>query len=254
MYITNQVMSTLWGKGSAPCATGNSGGRLNQVGIWAAGFPADDELCFDFCVTPTETKQYLIGIAGDNKVKLYIDSVLTVYLDVPNFLITVPFTSWHVFPITLTAGTHIITLCGINIGATSPAAFGAEIYDIDLATFQSTLLDPALGPGNCGNVPADLAPYTLFSTVNMIGLQIPNPNDPGIWECPLGYVLDECQGIPLCTIETRFELVCPCYLLIPCDGVTPPFISNTTGLIDYINTFVSISTVDFDGCVFVVEL
>ena len=254
--VTNQVMSTLWGSWNN-CPTGSSGGRLNTVGIWAPGYGINEELCFDFCITPTVTKQYLIGIGGDNEVKLYIDNVLTVYLKAPVIglnTINVPVTSWHVFPITLTAGTHIITLCGINIGATSPAAFGAEIYDIDLATFQSTLLDPALGPGNCGNVPADLAPYTLFSTVNMIGLQVPDPNDPGIWECPLGYVLDECQGVPLCTIETRFELICPCYLLIPCDGVTPPFISNTTGLIDYINTFVSISTVDFDGCVFVVEL
>ena len=256
--VTNQVMSTLWGSWNN-CPTGTSGGRLNTVGIWAPGFDVDEELCFDFCITPTVTKQYLIGIGGDNEVKLYIDSVLTVHLKAPASTvapfatINIPFTSWHVFPVTLTAGTHIITLCGIDFGGS--AAFGAEIYDIDLATFQSTLLNPALGPGNCGNVPADLAPYILFSTVNMIGLQVPNPSEPGIWECPEGYVLDECQGVPLCTIETRFELVCPCYLLIPCDGVTPPFISNTTGLIDYVNTFVSVSYSDFfTGCVFVVEL
>lgn len=256
--VTNQVMSTLWGSWNN-CPTGTSGGRLNTVGIWAPGFDVDEELCFDFCINPTVTKQYLIGIGGDNEVKLYIDSVLTVHLKAPASTvapfatINIPFTSWHVFPVTLTAGTHIITLCGIDFGGS--AAFGAEIYDIDLATFQSTLLNPALGPGNCGNVPADLAPYILFSTVNMIGLQVPNPSEPGIWECPEGYVLDECQGVPLCTIETRFELVCPCYLLIPCDGVTPPFISNTTGLIDYVNTFVSVSYSDFfTGCVFVVEL
>jgi hypothetical protein len=254
--VTNQVMSTLWGSWG-PCPTGTIGGRLNTVGIWAPGFPVNVELCFDFCVIPTETKQYLIGIAGDNKVKLYIDNVLTVYLNVPNDNVSVPFTSWHVFPITLTAGTHTITLCGINLpgGINNKEAFGAEIYDIDLATFQSTLLNPALGPGNCGNVPADLVPFTLFSTANMLGLQVPDPNDPGIWECPEGSVLDECQGVPLCTIETKFELICPCFLLIPCDGVTPPFISNTNGLIDYVNTFVSVSNSDvFTGCVFVVEL
>ena len=89
----------------------------------------------------------------------------------------------------------------------------------------------------------------------MLGLQVPDPNDPGIWECPEGSVLDECQGVPLCIIETKFELICPCFLLIPCDGVTPPFISNTNGLIDYVNTFVSVSNSDvFTGCVFVVEL
>ena len=251
--IGSDVQSNLWGSW-APCATGSTGGRLNTVGIWADNYPDDTELCFEYCVEPTATKQYLVGMAGDNAVRFYVDGVLVVNLDTPSpgSTATIPFTRWHVFPITLTAGQHTIKICGYNNEGS--AAFGAEIYDITLATFQANLLVPAVSPPNCGNIPSDLTPYILFSTQNMIGLSVPDPGDPGTWTCPDGYTLDECLGVPVCTIETRFDLVCPCYLLIPCDGITDPFISNTAGLDIYINEFVSVSYGDFDGCVYVTEL
>jgi hypothetical protein len=249
--IGSDVQSNLWGSW-APCATGSTGGRLNTVGIWADNYPDDTELCFEYCVEPTATKQYLVGMAGDNAVRFYVDGTLIVNLDTPSgSTATVPFTRWHVFPITLTAGQHTIKICGYNNEGS--AAFGAEIYDINVATFQGTLLNPSVSPPNCGNVPADLEPYILFSTQNMIGLSVPDPDNPGEWTCPEGYTLDECLGVPVCTIETRFDLVCPCYLLVPCDGTTAPFISNTNGLENYINEFVSVSYGDFSGCVYVVE-
>ena len=254
--IGSDVQNALWGS-FAPCTTGTTGGRLNTVGVWADNYPEDTELCFEYCVEPTATKQYLIGMAGDNAVRFYVDGVLIVNLDAPPPLsggitsITIPFTRWHVFPITLTAGQHTIRVCGYNNEAL--ATFGAEIYDIDLVTFQGTLLNPSVSPPNCGNEPSDLNPYILFSTQNMIGLNIPDPNNPGEWSCPDGYILDECLGVPVCTIENRFVLTCPCYLLIPCDGVTAAFVSNTAALEDYVNEFVSVNNDDFTGCVYVVE-
>jgi hypothetical protein len=255
------VQSTLWGcELPSACSTftgppSTYGGRLNITGLWnnAYNVPSGEgpELAFEYCIEIAETKQYLIGIAGDNKVKLYVDGVLNVFLNVGGSGGTAPFNYWHVFPITLTAGTHVIRLGGINVGNTI-GAFAGEIYDIDLATFQSTLTFPALGAGNCGNTIANLEPYIIFSTEDMIGQNVPDPNDPGIWECPEGYTLNECLGVPVCTIETRFLLECSCYLLIPCDGVTPPFISITTNLENYINEFVSVSYGEFTGCVYVV--
>ena len=247
----SNVMSNLWGSSTVGCDTGSTDGRLNKVGIWAPGIGTTTELCFEFCVTPTVTKQYLIGIAGDNEVKLYLDGNLIVNLT-GSSAVTVPFRHWHVFPITLTAGQHTIGLCGYDYG--TPASFGAEIYDIDVATFQANLLDPSVGTGNCGNVPADLTPYIIFSTTDMIDLQIADPANPGVWECPTGYTLDECQGVPMCTINESFKLACPCYLLIPCDTSVDPFISSTPGLDLYINNFVSVGSADYTGCVFVSEL
>ena len=210
--IGSDVQSNLWGSW-APCATNSTQGRLNTVGIWATGYPDLTELCFEYCVEPTTTKQYLVGMAGDNAVRFYVDGTLVVNLDTPTTSsANIPFTRWHVFPITLTAGEHTIKVCGYN--NESVAAFGAEIYDIDLATFQANLLVPKVSPPNCGNVPADLTPYLLFSTQDMIGLDVPDPLDPGVWQCPVGYTLNECLGVPVCTIEEKFVLDCPCYLLI----------------------------------------
>ena len=260
--LISGVQSTLWGcETPTACSTftgssTNYGGRLNIAGLWNNAYNVTTgdgpELAFEYCIEVAATKQYLIGIAGDNKVKLYVDGVLNVYLNTGGSGGSAPFNWWHVFPITLTAGTHIIRLGGINVNNTS-GAFAGEIYDIDLATFQASLTFPALGAGNCGNTIANLEPYIIFSTENMINQYVPNPNTPGVWECPPGYTLDECLGVPVCTIETKFVLTCPCYLLIPCDGVTEPFISNTTGLDIYVNEFVSVSYGDFTGCVYVVD-
>jgi hypothetical protein len=215
--LLSSVKSKLWGcDASIPTcqtfSTPTNSGRLMTTGIWSPGYPEDVELSFEFCVNLDTTKQYLIGIAGDNKVKIYIDSVLHVFLDVDGFgacaeTINTPFVYWHVFPITLTAGNHIIKLSGLNLG--SEASFGAEIYDIDLATFQSTLTSPASAAPNCGNVPADVDPYVVFSTKDYIGQYIPDPNDPGVWTCPDGYTLDECNGIPQCVQITTVPVI-PC--------------------------------------------
>ncbi len=220
------VQSKLWGcdtTSNPTCGTGSTGGRLNQVGVWATGYPDDTELPFTFCVDLENTKQYLIGIAGDNKVKIYIDNVLHVFLDASNTLyglnnsaVTRPFIHWHVFPITLTAGAHTIKLVGLNIDGNK--SFGAEIYDIDLTTFQSTLLNPAVSAPNCGNVDADLEPYIIFSTGDYIGMTVPDPNDAeGTWSCPDGYTLDECTGTPTCTIVVKTEAAPCCYKLTSCD-------------------------------------
>ena len=259
--LISGVQSTLWGcELPSACSTftppaSSYGGRLNITGLWNNAYNVTTgdgpELSFEYCIDIAETKQYLVGIAGDNKVKLYVDGILNVFLNVGGVSGTAPFNWWHVFPITLTAGTHVIRLGGINVNNT-PGAFAGEIYDIDLATFQSTLTFPAIGAGNCGNTVANLEPYIIFSTEDMIGLNVPDPNDPGIWECPEGYTLNECLGIPVCTIVTSYVLECFCYLLIPCDGVTPPFLSITTNLENYINEFVSVSYGEFNGCVYVV--
>jgi hypothetical protein len=253
------IQSTLWGCSTpATCSTfilpsSTYGGRLNKAGLWAPGYPDDTELCFEFCINIVTTKQYIVGIAGDNSVKFYIDGISTVQLN-GNGSVTKPFNHWHAFPITLTAGEHTIRLCGINDSGN--AAFAAEIYDIDLVTFQATLLDPAVGPGNCGNALIDIDPYIIFSTFDYIGQLIPNPSLPGVWQCPDGSTPDYCTGIPQCIIQEKIPFpICPCYLLIPCDGEYLPVVSNSPELSAYVDDFVSVQT-EVGGdyhCVFVVD-
>jgi hypothetical protein len=237
--LLSSVKSKLWGcDNSIPtCQTGTAignRGRLMETGIWSPGYPDNVELSFEFCVNINTTKQYLIGIAGDNKVKIYVDNILHVFLDVDGDNITcaqavrIPFTYWHVFPITLNAGNHVIKLSGLNLGG--QASFGAEIYDIDLATFQSTLTNAASAAPNCGNVPADIDPYVIFSTKDYIGQYIPDPNDPGVWECPDGYVLDECNGIPQCAQITTVPTIPCAYQLVSCCDNTTTYLASLIDL------------------------
>ena len=223
------VQSKLWGIKSTdyPGCGLVAGGKLNTVGIGAPSYPTDEELSFDFCVEVEQTKQYLIGIAGDNKVKIYLNGVLQVFLDADGVgvcaqSIREPFTYWHVFPITLSAGSYTITLSGLNLGG--DFAFGAEVYDMGdtsgyssaLDKFQSLLAIPATSAPSCGNLPNDTDPYVIFSTKDYIDQYIPDPNDPGVWECPEGYTLDECNGIPQCSITTTVP-TSPCaYQLVSC--------------------------------------
>jgi hypothetical protein len=249
---TANVQNQAFGSEVPGCVTSNTGGRLNKAGIWATGFPNNQELSFEFCVDipGPESKQYVIGIAGDNKVKISIDGSLAVFLDASGSGVTRPFNHWHTFPITLTPGNHIIKLSGLNIG--SAAAFAAEIYDITLTEFQANLLYPAVGSGNCGSTEVQLEPYILFSTRDYIGQSVPNPADPGVWSCPAGTILDECTGIPVCkTIET-VELACDCYMVIPCDG-TDFFVSNDPVYAPYVDSFTSVAGPEYTGCAYVTK-
>lgn len=259
------VKSKLWGSDLPGCSTGSVEGKLNRVGIscnvavnkqqarqsfmaanglntqqFAALLPetqleavSQAVVSLDFCVEVQTTKQYLIGIAGDNEVVLYIDGVLQVYLraqtqydsqgnPVPpgqSFSIsTRPFNYWHVFPVTLTSGQHILTLQGIN--ESSDDAFGAEVYDISLQDFQNQFTNPAVGPGDCGNAEGDIDPYIIFSTGDFVNVtppaQIPDLSQPGEWSCPDGSVPNVCGGIPSCEVILKADQLSCCYEIEAC--------------------------------------
>ena len=208
------VQSELWGSygfcgGSWP----NLNGRLNLAGIWpnngGSQFdPFNVDICNEFCLNVPITKQYCIGIAGDNEVKIYIDGILHVYLTArntggaPDADITVPFTSWHVFPITLPAGTRNIRLCGRNHNAFS--GFAGEVYDLTLSELTSLgFLIPVGSPTavDCGTLEGALDPYILFSTLDYIGEQIPIPGTSGQYFCPDGSTpLENGCDVPQCSI------------------------------------------------------
>jgi hypothetical protein len=202
------VQNGLWNSDGGACG-GATRGRLNIAGVWPAGgtLPEDVDVCYSFCFDVPQTKQYLVGIAGDNEVKIYVDGNLWVYLSARDSAggedsgVMRPFNHWHVFPVTLPAGTRTIRLCGRNHDL--DAAFAGEVYDMTLAQLQaSTLLTPfTTAPTNCGPTPADLEPFIIFSTRDFIGQEIPVPNSSGQYTCPDGSTQIEgsCE-IPLCQI------------------------------------------------------
>ena len=168
-------------------------GRLNSVGIWAcaAGVstagsqPVGEWIGFSRCLDLPAGGDYLVGIAGDNRVRLKVDGLLAFELDSPA---TTNFNYWHVRRVSLTSGVHVLELFGKNDG--SIAAFGAEIS----------------GPFPAGSLRdegaqklADYAGNIVFSTLDMVGGRFDLGESSG-WECPdPAQTLNTCAAIPVCS-------------------------------------------------------
>ena len=201
------INTGVWGPGF-------STSRLNNIGVWsgAAPNPVDEWIGFTHCLNLDTTGTYSIGIAGDNKVRLKIDGILVVEA---NNNTDFNFKYWHVFETTLTQGLHVIELSGLNLGGA--AAFGAEIYNQDLATLQTytTALQLQLA--------------TVFSTYDKIGSTFDVGQASG-YTCPDGYTFSNCTADgPSCTIieSVPFVICLPTYKVTDCTGLQIPFITNT---------------------------
>jgi hypothetical protein len=187
--ILSGITSPLWGDNSSIF----DHGRLNSAGlnIGNSGIP----VCFSVCIDVPVTKQYILSIAGDNEAQFYLDGNLIIDIKAytGSTYRTKAFQSWWTFPITLTAGNHIIQMCGLNDPGTQ-SAFAGEIYDLTLSEF---LAIPEFQSPSGEEV--DLDPYIFWSTKEMIGQDIADPTNPGQWFCN-GEPLDEapCQNQPSC--------------------------------------------------------
>ena len=111
--ITFNIQNALWGLTGQPVGAG----RLNKVGTWDGDFSAAHELKYTFCLNVTVEREYLIGVAGDNYVKLEIDiDTLGSFIPLVDLYIGGSpghnFKRWHVFPLTLPVGNHEIRLSG----------------------------------------------------------------------------------------------------------------------------------------------
>lgn len=185
-------------------------GRLNVASLWAndsntpfGPWPNSTWITVKFCIELTETRQYVLGIGGDNQVKISINSLPAVNLwassdpsGVPNSGEPEPFRFWHMFPITLSAGSNVIELSGWN--NSGDAAFGAEIYDIPISTLTSLMANDTITPTDFENQ------YVVFSTKNLVSsppLLIAAPGETINWSCPEGYTLTDCYGVPSCVIN-----------------------------------------------------
>jgi hypothetical protein len=122
--------------------TSSSDGPLNRSGIWATdavNFPILTWLGFSVCITVPETKTYWIGLGADNSFRFVVDGVEFVNTFSGPYCCpsggNLGFIYWHVYPVNLSVGDHVIELYGLNRtflgdGVTpSAAGFGCEIYD-----------------------------------------------------------------------------------------------------------------------------
>lgn len=168
-------------------------GRLNTVGIWACDpatgatgtAPFQEWIGFTACIDIVEAGDYLVAGGGDNAFRLFLNNDPTPVLtktgsNVENFR------RWWVRSLSLSAGTNVITLEGLNNG--NVAAFGAEISGPFPAGSLTTDADM---------IAADYAGNIVFSTGDMLGSQFTTGEDSG-YQCPDGSVLSFCDGKPEC--------------------------------------------------------
>ena len=167
--------------------------RLNTVGIWACNadtaqvgtLPVNEWIGFSHCIDIRVGGDYLIGIAGDNRVRFRVDGEFVFELDTG---LTFNFNFWHIRKVSLTSGVHVIELLGRNDG--SAAAFGAEIS----GPFSEGTLSTEAQQQN-----ADYAGNIIFSTENMVGDLFDVGENSG-WSCPDGaQTLNTCVEAPICT-------------------------------------------------------
>jgi hypothetical protein len=182
------VTNPFWVNGAGACANNNAiDGPLNRSGLWTSTASSGQSIGFSVCLNLSATKQYFIGIACDNYGKIIVDGVTIINQD-QNALNTqyggtgISFKVWHIYPVTLTAGPHIIEMIGVN--DSSVAAFGAELYDNTAAEIESALSYNDLN--------------VVFSTKDYIGQPIQLGSGGTGYTCPDNYSLASCQSPIIC--------------------------------------------------------
>jgi hypothetical protein len=184
--LSNQIPTSnaFWINGPSDA----SSGPLNRCGLWTTTALDDQDIGFSVCINVTDSKQYYVGVAGDNRCRIIIDGIVVVDQDVSALATQygadaqIAFKVWHVYPVTLSSGPHIIELIGHN--DSSSAALGAEIYDNTAAQLISATSY------------SDLT--LIFSTKDYRGQPVQLSTDGLGYTCPSGYSLAACQDPYVC--------------------------------------------------------
>jgi hypothetical protein len=163
-------------------------GPLNRSGVWSDITMDDQYIGFSVCLNLAASSTYYIGLGGDNRCKVVIDSVVIVDQDLDalgaqyGYGPSSAFKIWHIYPVALTAGPHIIEVYGYNISGV--AAMGAEIYN---------------------NTAAEIIAATSYSDLNLVfstkdrdGQPMQLGNLSIGYTCPDGYSLAACEDPYVC--------------------------------------------------------
>lgn len=170
-------------------------GPLNRSGIWTASPAGDQTIGYSICLTFEEETTVLVGLGTDNYGIINIDGSNVVTQNpttlaaqynaqFPGIGDFVTFRIWHVYPVTIPAGTHVLEMIGYNVSG--PAALGTEVYAISAVSLPSITSYAAMGSN------------LLFSSKNYIGEPIQSGNQGIGYGCPDGYSLNTCDSPVSC--------------------------------------------------------
>jgi hypothetical protein len=159
-------------------------GRLTAAGVWSCeNTPNNEWIGFSRCVDIEEPGGYVIGIGGDNEIRVGLNGEEIFYLGFS----ALNFESWWMIPVELPAGVSLIELEGLNYGG--PAGFAAEIYGpFPVAQLQDDASMAAL----------DYANNIVWSTGDQLGGNFDLGESVG-YACEDGFALDLCGDVATCT-------------------------------------------------------
>lgn len=173
-------------------------GPLERTGVWSCegtGAPYNKWIGFVRQIYVPETRTYYVGLAADNYFRLVVDDTLRVsklQTDQANFRY------WFIYPVTLSAGYHILRMEASNQGG--PATFGVEVYN-------NTAEEISTATGYC-----DL--NMIFSTRDMLGQEFSS-----------GYALPCPSGYNLVSTDTGYA----CRITEPVSFVYNPYVAGHKG-------------------------
>jgi hypothetical protein len=180
-----------WHNGGAECVNSASYlGPLNRAGVWTTTTSDGQDIGFGVCLDLPVAKTYYIGIAADNYGIITVDNNLVVQQD-PVTLASQysqgpasTFKIWHIYPVFLSAGPHILELRAHNV--LGVAALGCEVYN---ATAAELIAATSY---------ADLGAKLIFSSKNQIGQPAQLGTGNVGYTCPAGYSISPCSGTVKC--------------------------------------------------------
>jgi len=185
----------------------NTGGYTNQGimninSVWSTTTADNQYIGFPICFNTVVEKTYYIGLGCDNFAEVKLDGVSILMQDtaalnqifinngwsIPNAGEST-FRLWYIYPILISAGSHIIELIGHNTFGV--ASIGLDIYDMSETDLMSK------------NSYAEMGTGLIFSTKDEIGKQVLIGNLGQGYSCDAGYILGNCSGTPSCYKLTK---------------------------------------------------
>ncbi len=159
-------------------------GPLNRNGVWVNPPQDGQDIGFGICLDVPVTKVYYIGVGADNNAIMKIDGATHLSQNATalgvqyGVTIDATFRVWHIYPVQLTAGPHVIEIYGHNI--TGPAAIGCEVYNATAAEIAAATSY------------IDLGSKLLFSSKDEIGQPAQLGTGDVAYTCPAGYSIAGC--------------------------------------------------------------
>lgn len=180
--------NTFWVNGAGACSDNNTNdGPMNRSGLWASSTTSDQQVGFAVCINIAETKTYYVGIGCDNMGIIKLDGVTLITqsqsaLDTQYSAVGASFKVWHIYPVIIQAGVHILELIGYNVSGA--AALGCEVYDNTSAEIIAATSYANLN--------------LIFSSKDYVGKPVQIGSNGIGYTCPADYVLNYCGSPVTC--------------------------------------------------------